>query len=204
MTTDNPQGLEPSTVWTREYVRTELWANVHGDPLPLDADPEPGDIDLGHDAMLQWLAEDCETVVDVGCGWMPYEDEGVTLTGADVSPAMLELAEALHPDRTFVETSAFDLPFADGAFDGVRSSGMLRHIEDWRTPLRELARVADRRLTFTILTDDDPRKCGKYQWCTTPEAIIDTLPDKAEVTDEIHHSKDAWAFDSTRFKVMLP
>lgn len=43
MTTDNPQGLEPSTVWTREYVRTELWANVHGD-----------------------LAEDCETVVDVG------------------------------------------------------------------------------------------------------------------------------------------
>jgi SAM-dependent methyltransferase len=198
------QGLNPPEVWTREYVRTELWANVYGEPLPLDADPEPGDVDLQTDEMVAWLSGDCDNILDVGCGWMWYAaPEWLAVTGFDISPPMIELGKALHPDREFYQGTSWDMPFEDGEFCGVRSSEMLRHIKAWEPALAEMVRVADRRLAFTMLTDDEPRKCGPYQWCTTRKAVVEALPDGVGVDTTVYKAKDGWDFESTLFRVQL-
>lgn len=204
ITDPDRQGLDPAEVWTTDYVRTELWGNVYGDELPPDETPDTEAIDLKTCPLTEWLSAACETVLDVGCGWMGYAvPGGVEVTGADISPAMLDLGEAVHPDREFVHASAFDLPFGDDAFGGVRSTGMLRHIEEWKPALAEMVRVADRRLAFTHLTADAAEKCGPYQWCTTREAVIDALPDGALVDVETYKAKEGWDFESTLFMVQL-
>src|SRR5262245_35213336 len=47
---------------------------------------------------------------------------GCKVTGADFSPAMLEMARRRVPDATFVQADAQDLPFGDGVFDIVVSN----------------------------------------------------------------------------------
>lgn len=204
ITDPDRQGLDPEAVWTDDYVRTELWGNVYGDPLPTDATPDPDALDLKTCPLTVWLAAACDTILDVGCGWMGYDAPGdVAVTGADISPAMIELGEAVHPDREFVHASAFDLPSPDGHFGGVRSTGMLRHIEDWDAALAELVRVADRRVAFTHLTADEPEQCGPYQWCVPREAVLDALPAGAAVDVETYKAKDHRQFESTLFMVQL-
>lgn len=199
------QGLNPPDVWTREYVRTELWGNVYGEPLPLDADPEPKSVELKTCILTAWLSGGCQTMLDVGCGWMWYAAPSwMEITGADISPPMLELGESLHPDRTFVEASSFDLPFDDNEFCGVRSSGMLRHIKDWQAPLEEMIRVASDRLAFTHLTSDEPGKCDRYQWCVDVNDVIACFPSGTEIEIQTHKPKEHRRFESTRFLAVLP
>ena len=204
MTTDNPQGLTPPGVWTREYVRTELWANVYGEPLPLDKNPEPGSVEPIRCVLAEYLSPACASVLDVGCGWVWYHvPDHVTYTGVDISPPMLELARALHPRHEFIEASSFDLPFATGQYEGVRSSGMLRHIEAWEPALDEMMRVANKRMAFTHLVSDAPGKDGPYQWSVRTEAVLDRLPASADVTVETHKEKEGHEYECARFMVEL-
>lgn len=161
-----PQGLRHEEVWTEDFVEV-LWRNVTDDykrnyVLPLNT-------------KVNSYLNDCTTVLDVGCGWMPYKPDA-RYTGFDVSAAMIERAKRLHPDTMFLQGSAYNLPFNDNAFDGVRSSGMLRHMKDWRTPLREMLRVAKRKLTFTHMVGGTECRCGRYQWCTPIGEILRELP----------------------------
>lgn len=83
-------------------------------------------------------------VLDVACGtgiaasvvldrW-----PGVRVTGTDISPRMVELAQQLVPDAEFEVASVHRLPFADGEFDLVTAlDGLL--------DLPELLRVLHRR-----------------------------------------------------------
>ena len=68
----------------------------------------------------------------------------VHVTGLDFSPAMLARARTRLGGCTnfcLVQGNAMALPFADGSFDGVVISFALRNTADYRTVLREMARV---------------------------------------------------------------
>ena len=164
--TDSPQGYDTDKIWTPEYVqelasyRTDRYNKAYTIPLS--------------DRSNQFLT-DCASVLDVGCGWMPYTPDE-RYTGTDVSPAMLARARELHPDTKFVEANAYSLPFENKSFEGVRSSGVLRHMKDWKPALTEMLRVASKKITFTQLVGASNKRCGKLQWHTTLKDVCDLLP----------------------------
>jgi demethylmenaquinone methyltransferase/2-methoxy-6-polyprenyl-1,4-benzoquinol methylase len=65
-----------------------------------------------------------------------------TVVGLDQSPEMLaEARRRLGPEVELVEASADRIPFADGAFDALTFTYLLRYVDDPAATLRELARV---------------------------------------------------------------
>lgn len=87
-------------------------------------------------------------VLDAGCGSGPLAAQltaaGARVTGFDVSPRMVELAQARRlPGASFaVADLAEPLErLADDSFDLIAASLVLHYLEDWDAPLRELRRV---------------------------------------------------------------
>ncbi len=54
------------------------------------------------------------------------------------------------PDITFVSASASKLPFADRSFDTVVSTHVLEHVQDIDTAVRELRRIARKRVVIVV------------------------------------------------------
>ncbi len=88
-------------------------------------------------------------VLDVGCGtgtgMAPYVDAGCTVSGVDVSAAMLSRATARLGDRAaFHLTDGRTLPFDDNRFDLVSTTMVLHEVSaSAREPfIAEMARVA--------------------------------------------------------------
>ena len=68
--------------------------------------------------------------------------KGCRVVGVDQSAGMLEEARRRVNGRVeLVEASAESLPFADGAFDALTFTYLLRYVRDPAATLRELARV---------------------------------------------------------------
>lgn len=68
--------------------------------------------------------------------------KGCSVVGADQSAEMLAAARRGSNGRIeLVEASAEKLPFADGEFDGLTFTYLLRYVDDPAATLRELARV---------------------------------------------------------------
>ena len=82
----------------------------------------------------------------VGLEWLK-KTEGTTLTGCELSPEMLRLAErnarnyGLEARAHYVKANAMALPFADGVFDAAFSNGSLHEWEDPVSVFSELYRV---------------------------------------------------------------
>ncbi len=87
------------------------------------------------------------SVLDAGCGsgalgeWLT--GEGATVTGVDLSPAMVRAARERCGDAARFEVAdlAEPLTFGTAAFDGVVSSLTLHYLQDWSVPLASFARV---------------------------------------------------------------
>lgn len=84
--------------------------------------------------------------VAIGTGRsLPHYPTGVTITGVDLSPAMLERARTraaeLGVDVTLRTADAELLPFDDGSFDTVLCALSLCTIPDPRAAIREMHRV---------------------------------------------------------------
>lgn len=99
-------------------------------------------------AVLDLLGEVAgRRVLDAGCGAGPLSaalrDRGATITGFDLSAAMIALARRrLGEDADLrVADLADPLPYPDAAFDDVVASLVLHYLEDWTGPLAELRRV---------------------------------------------------------------
>ena len=120
-------------------------------PLGPTYDRVGATLSLGQDPrwrrfLVGCLPEDGGEVLDVatGTGLVAAEllHRGFRVTGLDQSPGMLDVARRRLADRVpLVEASADALPFADGAFDHVTFTYLLRYVEDPGATLAELARV---------------------------------------------------------------
>jgi len=93
-----------------------------------------------------------DTVLDVATGTAAVAIElvrqhGCNVVGVDQSAEMLESARArigaagLDERIRLVEAAADELPFADGEFDGLTFTYLLRYVDDPAATLCELARV---------------------------------------------------------------
>ena len=80
---------------------------------------------LGVDALRSRL-QPSAAVLDLCCGSgeaaAPWLDAGFQVTGLDVSPLALELAEKRHPGMQRVEGLAEDPPLENGSFDAIQLS----------------------------------------------------------------------------------
>jgi pseudaminic acid biosynthesis-associated methylase len=70
----------------------------------------------------------------------------VNLYGVELNPAMVALGRRKHPDINLIEGDALDLPFKDGYFDLVFTSGVLIHIapKDRAKAMKEIYRCSRR------------------------------------------------------------
>ena len=84
-------------------------------------------------------------LLDIGCGTGFIIDLARNLFdeihGVDVTPVMLAKIDTSRGNITLHNTTAEQLPFADGAFDVVTGYSFLHHLEDFRPVLREVFRV---------------------------------------------------------------
>ena len=93
-----------------------------------------------------------------------------TLVGIDQSPEMLaagreRVASAGLSDRIELrEARAEDLPFADGEFDALTFTYLLRYVDDVPATLRELARVVRPGGTVAMLEFGLPRGVWRPSW----------------------------------------
>jgi ubiquinone/menaquinone biosynthesis C-methylase UbiE len=104
------------------------------------------------------------SILDVGSGagqitrhLLKYADPQATITGLDLSPAMLRRAhQRLKSDvPRFVAADLTRLPFADGSFDCITCGYVLEHLPDAKLGLVELARVLTSGGRMLLLTTED-------------------------------------------------
>jgi SAM-dependent methyltransferase len=87
------------------------------------------------------------SVLDVGAGTgfsSAYYPPGVRVVACDYAGGMLER----NPVRERVRCSAYALPFGSAAFDAVGCWELLHHLDDPVAALREMGRVARRRVVL--------------------------------------------------------
>ena len=94
---------------------------------------------------------DARTVVNVGAGAGAYEPADCIVQG--VEPSALMISQRPEGAGPCIRGSAENLPFAQDAFDAAMAVLTIHHWSDWRAGLREMRRVAARRialLTFDV------------------------------------------------------
>lgn len=91
---------------------------------------------------------DHDRLLEIGCGygWISQElwrSARIRWVGVDRSEEMVKGLCAAHPERKpfVLLADACGLPFNDGEFDRVLCTGVLMHIADYATAVRELVRV---------------------------------------------------------------
>ncbi len=90
------------------------------------------------------------TVIDIGTGTglfaEAFAQRGLSVTGIDANPEMLEAARKYVPGGDFRQATAESLPFPDHAFD-LAVMGLVRHeTDDLLQALQEAYRVSKSRL----------------------------------------------------------
>lgn len=95
----------------------------------------------------------CESFLDVGCGTGPlYElnKDELKYKGTDYSWAMIEQAKKHFPDGDFEVQDARKMTEKDNSWDCVVSMHCLDHLDDHRSAIKELARVAKKYVIIVL------------------------------------------------------
>jgi SAM-dependent methyltransferase len=98
---------------------------------------------------------DARTVINVGAGAGSYEPTDRMVQA--VEPSELMIGQRAASAAPCVQASAESLPFDAASFDGAMAVLTIHHWSDWRAGLREMRRVARRRivlLTFDVEASD--------------------------------------------------
>ena len=86
-----------------------------------------------------------EKYLDLGCGSGNYtlvlKNAGLTLTGADISQQMLNLAHQKDPSIDWVFANVESLPFGDKSFSGATCVLAIHHFANIKAAFKEAARV---------------------------------------------------------------
>jgi SAM-dependent methyltransferase len=93
---------------------------------------------------------DARSVVNVGAGAGSYEPAGIEVTA--VEPSEVMIAQRAPDAPPAVQATAEDLPFEDDGFDAAMAMITAHHWPDARAGMREMMRVARRRVV--VLTFD--------------------------------------------------
>lgn len=121
------------TDWTRRALADAPWWAFHTPEL----DGAAREVETERD--LDWIVRGLDlsreaAVLEVGCGVGRLvgrlADQHVAVVGVDISPAMLEAARVLHPERPtlrYVQTDGVRLPFPARSFDLVYSWAVFHH-----------------------------------------------------------------------------
>jgi SAM-dependent methyltransferase len=125
---------------------------------------------------------DAATVLNVGAGAGNYEPSDRDVVALEPSPVMI--AQRPPAAARVVEGCAEELPFGDGAFDAVMAVLSDHHWSDRARGLRELRRVARRRV---VLFNADPGDAGLF-WLTT-----EYLPEFLELIPPRYCRRGVWA-----------
>jgi demethylmenaquinone methyltransferase/2-methoxy-6-polyprenyl-1,4-benzoquinol methylase len=143
-------------------------------PLGASYDRVGAVLSLGQDPLwrrflVSRLPPDRGHVLDVatGTGLVAAElaRRGFRVTGFDQSPEMLAFARRRLAGRAeLVEGSAESLPFADGTFDHLTVTYLLRYVDDPGATLTELARVVSAGGTVASLEFGLPRGPARPLW----------------------------------------
>ena len=126
--------------------------------------------------LVSRIPPDARRVLDVATGTaavaieLVRADAGRMVVGVDQSPEMLaagrlRVAHAGLSERIELrEARAEDLPFADGEFDAVSFTYLLRYVDDVPATLRELVRVVRPGGTVAMLEFGLPRGAWRPLW----------------------------------------
>ncbi len=91
--------------------------------------------------------------------------KGCRVVGVDQSAGMLgEARRRVNGSVELVEASADSLPFADGEFDALTFTYLLRYVDDPAATLRELARVVRPGGSIAGLEFGVPRRAARLPW----------------------------------------
>ena len=106
--------------------------------------------------------------LDVGCGHghaagRPLTATGRTYVGVDISATAVAEARSIGLDARQIEDAAA-LPFADGEFDALTFTYLLRYVDDPLATMCELARVVRPRGVVAMLEFDVPRGVWRPLW----------------------------------------
>jgi len=143
-------------------------------PLGPSYDRVGAALSFGQDPRWRWflvsrLPRDGGHVLDVatGTGLVAAEllRRGYAVTGVDQSPGMLARARArFGPRIELVESSAEELPFAQGSFDHLTVTYLLRYVDDPAATLVELARVVKPGGVLASLEFGVPTGLARAAW----------------------------------------
>jgi len=104
-------------------------------------------------------------VIDMGCGSGAFTEllaaRGYTVSGIDIAPKLIALAQAKFPGIEFFAGDAENTPFEAGMFDGVLLSGLAHHFPDPRRLAAEVARVLKPGGRFVAF---DPNRMNPFMW----------------------------------------
>lgn len=145
---------------------------------------------LGLDALQTKLEAEAK-VLDLCCGSgeaaAPWLNAGFQVTGLDVSPLALELAEKRHPGMQRVEGLAEDPPLENGSFDAIQLSVALHEFprQERELVLRQCLRLL-RPGGWLVLVDLHPAGpwlripqqlfCALFETNTALAMLEDNLP----------------------------
>ena len=121
------------------------------------------------------------SALDVGCGEGRFcrilQQRGIATVGVDPTAALLEEARRRDPAGRYVLGRAEALEFADGCFDLVVSYLTLIDIADFRSGIREMARVLQPGGTLLIANlTSFTTACAAQGWVTGCEWSTAALP----------------------------
>jgi SAM-dependent methyltransferase len=131
---------------------------------------------------------DARTVVNVGAGAGSYEPSDRIVTAVEPSETMI--SQRRDDAAPCVRAPAEALPFEAGAFDAAMAVLTIHHWSDWRAGLKEMRRVARRRvvlLTFDTEASDFWLTCDYFpELMALDRRIMPTLKDLASELGECH------------------
>lgn len=111
--------------------------------------------------------------MDVGCGDGTISNDVVQairggsgggpgaaslVLGTDVANKRASFARERTPDARFLQSSIYDLPFADGTFELVLSTDLLEHLDEPDKGFAELARVSRKYVLVSVPYSITPEK----------------------------------------------
>ena len=115
------------------------------------------EVDLESCLMLDMLKPiQGESLLDIGCGSgasiKPFIDKGLTVTGIDPSPYMLDIAAEQYGHKVdFYRGFAEDLPFDDNSFNHASLVTTLEFVDDPVKAISEACRVAKDRIFLGVM-----------------------------------------------------